>query len=162
MNLMILDDYLIHNECDELCELFHNTQTRHNSNDIWSNRVKWPIYSDYYKQKLDNERTMLCETYFNKKFKIDNLNMTIWKEGHEMHPHSDYGARKEFPHREYASLIYLNDQYEGGELYIPELNFEMKPKKGQLVCFQGGKYMHGVKKILKGERLTSICWFQVL
>jgi len=162
MNIMILDDYLSNNECDELYELFKNTETRHNSNDVWSNRVKWPTYTDYYNNKLNIERTKICEDFFKLRFKIENLNLTIWKEGHEMQPHSDYGAINEFPKREYASLIYLNDNYLGGELYIPELNFELKPKKGQLICFQGGKYMHGVKKITKGKRLTSICWFEVL
>lgn len=161
--ILIYDNYLTDIECDDIYKIFKNTESPIGHNDsIWTNRVKRPTYTEYYNNKLNIERTKICEDFFNKKFKIENLNLTIWKEGHEMPPHSDYGAKNEFPKREYASLIYLNDNYVGGELYIPKLNFELKPKKGQLICFQGGKYLHGVRKIISGERLTSICWFQVL
>mgnify|MGYP003350451936 CR=1 FL=1 len=162
--ILILDDYLSSNECDELVTLYENTKLPDTSKDfsVWSGRVKWPIYPKYLDNKLNAERTRVCEEYFGKKFKLLNPNMTFWKEGHEMSPHSDYGGVNEFPEREYASIIYLKDDFEGGELYIPELNFENKPKKGQLVCFQGGKMMHGVRMVTKGTRLTHICWFEVL
>ena len=69
--------------------------------------------------------------------------------------------QNKFPMRNYASLIYLNRDFEGGKLYIPELNFELSPKKGQLVTFEGGRLKHGVTKITKGRRITSICWFKI-
>lgn len=160
-NVMVFDNYLTIFECDELYQTFIDAKFRDlRPDDIWANRVKHPEYTEHYKNKIIANRTVECEKFFNKKFKMTSINMTLWKSGHEMPPHSDYGGLNEYPDREYASIIYLNDDYQGGEIYIPELKFELKPKKGQLVCFQGGKYMHGVKKILKGERLTSICWFQ--
>ena len=100
--------------------------------------------------------------FFNKKFEIDNLHLMVWNVGHKMRPHSDYGGQNEFPNRDYASIIYLNDDYEGGDLVIPKIKFVNKPKKGQLVTFAGGKLLHGVTKITKGKRYTSICWFTQL
>jgi hypothetical protein len=36
-----------------------------------------------------------------------------------------------------SNLIYLNDDYEGGELFFPHHNFKIKPKPGMLVSFPG-------------------------
>lgn len=160
-DIMVFNDYLTTFECDELYQIFRDAKFRElRPDDIWVNRVKHPEYTEYYKNKLISHRTAVCENFFNIKFNMTSINMTLWKEGHEMPPHLDYGAWNEYPDREYASILYLNDDYEGGELYITDLKITIKPKKGQLVCFQGGKYMHGVKKIITGERLTNICWFK--
>lgn len=162
-NMLIVDDYLSNEECDSLFDLFTKTDFPSNISDgVWSYRVKWPQYTEQQRWKLEDNRTRVCEQYFGKRLKILNVNMTLWRESDEMPPHSDYGARNEFPNREYASIIYMNDDFEGGEIYIPDLNFEMKPKKGRLICFRGGILHHGVRAITKGMRLTNICWFEVI
>ena len=158
---MILDSYLTDEECDSLVRLFDDTPLKENqSNNIWANRVKWPKYPDDLRTKIGKERRELVEKFYSRKLKIDNLNITLWNTGDFMPPHSDYGGQNEFPWREYASLIYLNDDYDGGELYIPEWSITYRPKKGQLVAFPGGKVRHGVREITRGRRLTSICWFK--
>jgi hypothetical protein len=44
-----------------------------------------------------------------------------------------------------ASLIYLNDNYSGGELYFPEHNLTVKPEKGMLIAFPGNFFnRHGI------------------
>lgn len=158
--ILIVNNFLSSNECAELEMLFNISPfPKGQASGDWYNRVKWPNYPKNIFDKISTKRTELSSNFFNKKLRIDNLNMTLWNVNNEMLPHSDYGANNEFPQREYASLIYINDNYEGGELYIPDLNFELKPQKGQLITFQGGKYKHGVKKITSGYRITSICWF---
>lgn len=58
-----------------------------------------------------------------------------------------------------SALVYLNDDYDGGELYFPELNFSVKPKSGMLITFPGNlHYVHGVSKITKGVRYTLSQW----
>jgi hypothetical protein len=60
---------------------------------------------------------------------------------------------------ELAILIYLNDDYEGGELYFPERGLEFKPKANTLVMFPGNKnFVHGVRTIEKSERFTLVKW----
>ena len=55
----------------------------------------------------------------------------------------------------YAALIYLNDNYEGGELCFPLHNIEIKPKPGTLILFPGTcMYLHEVKEVLSGHRYT--------
>lgn len=158
--ILIIDDYLTIQECDELVKIFDTTPFRTTDTKIntWTNRVKWPQYPEHLKKKISDDRLKLAEKHFDMSFKIDNLNITLWSEGHEMRLHSDYGANFEFPQRDYASIIYLNDEYTGGNLVIPDLEITLSPKKGQLVTFRGSKYKHGVTRIETGRRLTSICW----
>lgn len=56
-------------------------------------------------------------------------------------------------------LAYLNDDYGGGELYFPEHNFAIKPKRRMLIMFPGNlHYVHGVAKITSGTRYTLSQW----
>lgn len=158
---MVMDNYLTEQECDFLVDLFDSTPFHtSNQNSTWANRVKWPKYPEELRKKLVEDRIALAEKVYGKKLEIDNLNITLWREGDLMHPHSDYGSNNEFPWREYASTIYLNDGYTGGEIYFPEWKMSHVPKKGQLVIFPGGEVKHGVTEIKSGRRLTSICWFK--
>jgi len=163
-DILVIDNFLSEQDCDDLVRLYKNTPAyeHDDNNDIWRGRSRWPDYTEHQKNKLISERKSFCEEYFNEKFEIDNLHLMVWNVGHKMRPHSDYGAENEFPHREFASIIYLNDNYEGGNLVIPELKFVNRPKKGQLVTFRGGKLFHGVTTITKGTRYTSICWFKMI
>jgi predicted 2-oxoglutarate/Fe(II)-dependent dioxygenase YbiX len=55
----------------------------------------------------------------------------------------------------YSALIYLNDDYEGGELCFPLHDIEIKPKPGTLIIFPGScMYPHEVKEVLSGHRYT--------
>jgi predicted 2-oxoglutarate/Fe(II)-dependent dioxygenase YbiX len=99
----------------------------------------------------------------------DDVQIVRWGEGHVMHPHADRehadqpaGAAHGTPWREFAGLVYLSDpaSYEGGQVYFPELGVELAPGLGDFVAFGGGRdYLHGVKKITRGERFTCACWF---
>ena len=51
--------------------------------------------------------------------------------------------------REYALVIYLNDDYEGGELSYLNLGIKIKPDAGSLMIFKTGPdYLHEVKTVL--------------
>jgi predicted 2-oxoglutarate/Fe(II)-dependent dioxygenase YbiX len=52
-------------------------------------------------------------------------------------------------------VIYLNDDYEGGEIYFPNLSLELKPLPGTLITFPGTlRYLHGVRRVTGGMRHT--------
>jgi hypothetical protein len=56
---------------------------------------------------------------------------------------------------EYGVIIYLNDNFEGGELFYPNLNYIYKPKAGDLIIHPGDeRYTHEVLPLLSGERYT--------
>ena len=89
----------------------------------------------------------------------DTLNLIRWPEGYELELHADNinpnGYPHNFPHREFASTIYLNDDYEGGQVYYPQWEFEPKMKPGSVAIVPCGlEYMHGITKISDGVRYT--------
>ena len=52
-------------------------------------------------------------------------------------------------------MYYLNDDYEGGEIFFPDYNLKIKPKPNSLLMFPGNEnYAHGVKEVTKGFRYT--------
>lgn len=55
------------------------------------------------------------------------------------------------PSIRYASIIYLNDNYNAGELFFENLNISIRPKPTDLLFFPGNsKYKHGVKTVSDG------------
>lgn len=60
------------------------------------------------------------------------------------------------PWIEFSTVVYLNDDFTGGEIYFPNQNFSYKPKKLSAVFFPsaGSEYIHGVTEILSGNRYT--------
>lgn len=61
---------------------------------------------------------------------------------------------------EYSSILYLNDGYQGGELYFEELGLLVKPKANQLVFFPSGfEFRHEVKPVLSGDRYTLASFY---
>lgn len=53
-----------------------------------------------------------------------------------------------------SAIIYFNDDYDGGEIWFPNLDISIKPPKGSLVYYpsSGDDYIHGVKPITSGYR----------
>lgn len=54
----------------------------------------------------------------------------------------------------YATLLYYNDDYEGGEIVYPEWGIEYKPVAGDLVI-HSAEVVHGVKLVKSGIRYAS-------
>ena len=98
----------------------------------------------------------------------------LWPVGADHQPHFDnnflafeqQGISPEFhpdsPEIIFSSILYLNDDWEGGEIYFPRLNKIIKPEKGDLIYFPSDSVIaeHGVKKILGSERVTFATWLQ--
>lgn len=53
----------------------------------------------------------------------------------------------------YGILLYLNDDFDGGELCYPDLGVEYKPKPGALIVHYAGN-LHGVASVSNGTRYS--------
>ena len=89
----------------------------------------------------------------------DMLQITKWDTQMFMPPHADNahldGSTHKMAHRDFAGIIYLNDSFEGGELYFTALDIAIKPKRGRFVGFTAGfHHEHSVVRIKSGTRLT--------
>ena len=87
-----------------------------------------------------------------------------WEPGAFAPLHSDNssneGVMGAFTRSRYAAFLYLNDDFEGGELSFPQHDLEFLPKTGMLAAFHGGhKNMHEVKVVKKSNRYTIGSFF---
>ena len=67
------------------------------------------------------------------------------------------GKHKDFYEHPYTSIIYLNDDYEGGNTFIE--NEVVKPKTGKIITFNGSILEHGVLPVTQGVRYTIPIWY---
>ena len=75
--------------------------------------------------------------------------------GQGMHEHFDSSRPNDI-----ATLVYLNDNYGGGEIYFPDYDISIKPEPGDLLCFPDQpRFVHGVNPISDGTRYTTPRWF---
>lgn len=81
----------------------------------------------------------------------------------ELHEGDNAGKPNDFPWYDIAGLFYLNDDYEGGELYFPNQGIQFKPKAGAAYFFPGDlNYIHGVTEITSGIRYVIPFFFTIL
>jgi hypothetical protein len=93
--------------------------------------------------------------------KEPQLSVAKWETGTKLNLHVDdlgYVTDNHIP-----TLIYLNDDYEGGEISFAIHNITIKPKIGDLLIFPGNMhYAHEVKEVLSGTRYTLPIWFTIV
>ena len=64
--------------------------------------------------------------------------------------------------RDLSIVMFLNDDFEGGDFVFPELKVRVRPEPGMMVCFPSNHYYrHGVEPVTKGKRYSIVCWAQV-
>jgi hypothetical protein len=182
-NIVTLENFMTEEELSRLNNFIRNnnnwdfTETHYNENgtviydaDYWADRVAtYPTI-----EKGDPEIPQLIEKMVarlkvevDKFFKVDanptSPAMVRWLPGQLQMPHADKelhtgpdaGKPNDFPYYDLAGLFYINDDYEGGELYFPNQGIQFKPKAGAAYFFPGDKnYIHGVTEIKSGIRYT--------
>lgn len=89
----------------------------------------------------------------------DLLQVTRWFSGMEQPPHSDNMQGTEHAsvhqHRSYGVVIYLNNDFEGGETFYPQHNFQIMPEPKKMAVHPASTdHMHGVTKIAGNTRYT--------
>ncbi|XP_060124696.1 prolyl 3-hydroxylase 3 [Zootoca vivipara] len=68
-------------------------------------------------------------------------------------------------YRDYSAILYLNDDFQGGNLFFTEMDAvtvtaEVRPKCGRLVAFSsGGENPHGVWAVTRGRRCAIALWY---
>lgn len=112
-------------------------------------------------QDWRNRATAIASNLDGRQLYPDTIQIVRWT-GQEMPPHQDDrhpdGSPHGTPWREWAGVVYLNDDYTGGRLYFPETDEHYSPVAGSLVLFPGPAW-HGVEKVTEGVRYTSPMWF---
>jgi hypothetical protein len=87
---------------------------------------------------------------------LDTHQLVVWPRGSEQPPHID-DKRAE---TRFAAILYLNDDFSGGETFFEGLEFTGQPQTGRLIAFPGRRVLHGVRRITGGTRYTLALWFK--
>jgi len=88
----------------------------------------------------------------NKNYVINYFEIVKWPCGEFQKEHFD------FEYHPYTTILYLNDNFEGGETVVGHKH--IIPEKNKLVGFEGNKIIHKVNEIKKGTRYTLPCWYR--
>lgn len=113
----------------------------------WKDK-NYNIGKDEIYRKIHNRLNSLVESA-NEKFELSGLaTIQRMQEGVELKAHTDQDTD---PSIRYATIIYLNDDYKGGELFFFNKDLDLRPKPGSLVIFPGNKeFNHGVRHVQEG------------
>jgi predicted 2-oxoglutarate/Fe(II)-dependent dioxygenase YbiX len=112
---------------------------------------------DYYENKI----IYFIDHYFQTKTEpFNEPRLVRWSKDESMPHHRDQ-RHSHGDNMDYSALSYLNDNYEGGELFFEDGDV-FKMKALSTIIFPSPKpYGHGVKKIIKGKRYTIPSWYQI-
>ena len=135
--------------------------------EIWSHRVfstNKIMQRDPELVKLminirDRASIIIKELYgIQKELYSNGLSIVRWEKGSSQPPHAD--QPNGYDYREFGSVLYLNDNYEGGSIYFPQYGIDIKPVSGAYAFFPGDtNHMHGVSEIKDNTRYTfPIFW----
>jgi 2OG-Fe(II) oxygenase superfamily len=64
------------------------------------------------------------------------------------------------PQRDMSAIFYLNDEFDGGEIFFERAQLVVKPRRGLLLAFPGdADHVHEVLPVRSGVRYTMVIWF---
>lgn len=138
-----------------------NTRPWFENNNIFYTQVRDPYIKDLLRNyifKLSIEISL----HYKKKIYPHYTDLVLWNKGKSMEAHVDTGkgsdeeTRKILKPRHYSSVIYLNDDFKGGQTFVKQK--KVKPQKGAALIFESN-VPHGVAEVKEGVRGTIASWF---
>jgi predicted 2-oxoglutarate/Fe(II)-dependent dioxygenase YbiX len=88
----------------------------------------------------------------------EDYSLLKYKEGQEYKAHSDDGVGL---NRVISSILYLNDDYEGGEIEFVHMGVKIKPQAGMLMLFPSSfPYAHIAHPVTKGTKYALVTWIK--
>ena len=102
-------------------------------------------------EQIYNMLTGFIKT-INSNLQINYFQIVKWPTGESQPEHKD------FDYHPYTSILYLNDDYTGGETVVGDTT--ILPEKNKLIGFEGDKMTHSVNEITEGTRYTIPCWYK--
>lgn len=110
-----------------------------------------------------------CKQLVEKNYKLKCLNHEInflhYEDGGEYKSHNDgqsieNNIAKRSVDRDITCVVYLNNDYSGGEIYFDYFDLEIRPKAGEILIYPTTwQYMHKVKPVT-GNRYAIVFWFK--
>lgn len=116
------------------------------------------VINPYYEFEIkDSEFPQLLSYSIGGHYKPHVDGQSLWKA-----PSGEVFWRKSTD-RDLSTVIFLNDDFVGGDLIFPDLHIRIRPEPGMLVCFPSNvNYLHGVDPVTQGHRYSMVNWMTVV
>ena len=163
-DIVVFNNFISEGECDSILKYWESSTIKNKMhwgagafnnafgsiityNDIETIKFGLPI--DYF-AKLEKKIIEVTESISGFKIKKIGVYPQKWMKGSYASFHYDNIGKDSSV--QWATGLYLNNNFEGGELEFHDEPIEIKPTPGMLVIFHGGNNLHGVKTITSGTR----------
>jgi len=179
--IVVVEDFLSQAEADFVLELatrdpklwdgsndgsglkeWYGNQLRIGRNNL---KEKYQEYNDFMSMLQERSKPIFSSEYGISEFNYLPINSVSRRIGPGLGVHTDEISPN---HPQYNPLekiithgfvVYINEDYEGGEIFYPQKDLSIKPKALSLVMHPGNKeYEHGVHEVRKTNRY-SISWW---
>lgn len=118
-------------------------------------------------QNVHNQMNMLLLASTIPYTKRYNINEPLWHESYNMLKYSEGEEYKDHydgstsTGRAISAIVYLNNDYEGGEIEFPNFKVKIKPQPGMLLLFPSNfAYRHIAHPITKGTKYCLVTWIK--
>ena len=106
------------------------------------------------------------EPFYNVKLRWFEKPMVLrYEPGGYYRPHADSdalnasGKWERCNDRHLSFLLYLDDDFEGGDLTFPNFSYRIRPRPGLMVAFPSdGRYLHAAMPVTSGRRHAIVSW----
>lgn len=164
--IFLIENFISDEEKDELLSIAKSASQEDWEKDYIENNNGYEIDKNalWYDKALNIESKLRVDLQerlkkaIPKEFKVKKF-LTIQRHypGSNLPEHID---KDHDENMEYAAVLYLNEDYIGGELYFPNLNINLRlPEKSLILFYTGNPYLHGVKEVLPGPTRYVIATF---
>lgn len=162
---MLIENFVHEQDAEDLINFFDNnehlcndSEEHHKDRNIHASAIKDDHIIKllkYYAYK----NIIFIDHIFKTKTKLWNeMRLCRWRPGDSMDLHIDRNTKTRNYNLDFSSLIYLNDNYEGGELVFE--NKELKMPRLSCIVFESHLHPHAVKEVKKNNRYTIPSWYQ--
>jgi hypothetical protein len=175
--LLFVEDFLSKEELDEFWDIINNTpeedwsflyteglktfcMEKFGRDDVYAlvEEGKFEITQGWEDKNLEitnynisrtvHERLSELIKKSNDELTLNNFSFQRMQSGVQLKSHTDQHTD---PSIKYATVIYINDDYEGGEVFFETKKLDLKPKPGSLLIFPGNEeFEHGVRHVKDG------------
>jgi predicted 2-oxoglutarate/Fe(II)-dependent dioxygenase YbiX len=107
-------------------------------------------------------RLKICLTHYESMYNfkmeyMEAINFVRYTPGQHFAVHTDHGFSYTCT---LSSVMYLNDDYNGGEIWFPYLNIKFKPEAGDIIFFPSTFiYAHASEKVTSGTKYSAVTMF---
>jgi len=125
---------------------------------LTNNKILQNIHNQFYLMLLASVHTYRHQYSIHEGTWFEGYSLLRYRGGQEYKAHYDGTSSIA---RIISALVYLNDDYEGGELEFPNFGIKIKPEPGMLILFPSNfAYSHIAHPVLSGTKYALVTWIR--